>query len=319
VDCNLPFAVLIVPRTASDLLTASSWRSVAHNVASGLRHGLLFFLIIFLVESFYGERNSRYKSRNFLHDACYWIYGRSDLPRILFTASLFAWLSKHLAFLQITSFQAVPALIRIPIAFILVDFTTYWIHRWQHTNKVLWAFHSVHHSQEEMTFATSSRFHPIDNFVLTTLAFFPMLLLGQPIQMVLPVYLAMEFLVAIQHSQIPWSYGPLYPVVVSPNFHSIHHSIDPEHYNQHFGRMFSLWDYLFGTAAPDQTRPATYGLQDWKMPTLLSQLYFPFVHLFRDLVKSNQQNNSVANLQASTLATPIELDNAREEALCRRE
>jgi sterol desaturase/sphingolipid hydroxylase (fatty acid hydroxylase superfamily) len=295
----MSFALITVPHMASDLLFASSWRYIVQNAMWGLRHGVLFFLIIYLIESGYRVRNSRYRSRNFFHDVCYWLYGRSDLPRILFTASLFAFLSRRLAFLQVTSFQSVPAFVRVPIAFIVVDFTTYWIHRWQHTNRVLWAFHSVHHSQEQLTFATSARFHPIDNFVLTTLAFLPFLLLGQPAELVLPVYLAMEFLIAIQHSEIPWRYGPVYRFVVSPTFHSIHHSISPEHHNRHFGRMFSIWDYLFGTAVPDQTRPAIYGLQDWKMPTLMSQLCFPFVHLYKDAVKSDRAGQSDRELTRS--------------------
>ena len=286
--CTLFAAALSVPDRASDLLLASTWRFIAHNMARGLQHGLMLFLVIYLLEHYYKARTSQYTSRNFLHDICYWFYGRSDLARILFTASWFSFLGNHLAFLEIQSLRAMPALLRFSISFVVVDFTTYWIHRWQHSNPVLWAFHSVHHSQEELTFATSARFHPIDNFVLTTLAFGPILLLGQTAETVLPVYLAMEFIIAIQHSELPWRFGSLYRVFVSPAFHSFHHSIRPEHHNQNFGRLLSIWDYLFGTAVPDQERPAVYGLQDWKMPTLMSQLCSPFVHVYSDIVRSNR-------------------------------
>jgi sterol desaturase/sphingolipid hydroxylase (fatty acid hydroxylase superfamily) len=299
--CNTPIAFLTVPAklyTASDLLYASTWKHVAYNAMRGVRHGVVLFLIIYLIERCYKVRTSKYKSRNFFHDICYLIYGRSDLPRILFIASLFAYLSSHLAFLEIKSFQSLPALVRVPIIFICGDFASYWAHRWQHSSRILWAFHSVHHSQEKLTFATSVRVHPLDYFAFTTLGFIPILILGGPFNRVLPIYLAMEFLIALQHCEIPWRFGALYPVVVSPTFHSIHHSISPEHHNRNFGRLLSIWDYLFGTAACDQTRPGIYGLQDWKMPTLLSQLCSPFTYLYRNILKSNRARRSGQELTA---------------------
>lgn len=289
--CNLSIALFALPES-SDLFLASTWRYVAHNALHGLRHGILLFLIIYSIERCYNVRTSQYKSRNFLHDICYWICGRSDLFRILFTASLFKFLGNRLAFIEITSFRSLPALVRLPIYFIFADFLTYWIHRWQHSSRLLWAFHSMHHSQEQLTFATSMRTHPVDDFMLTTFSFVPLMLLGQPVRLWLPVYIAMEFMIAILHSEIPWRFGPLYRVFVSPTFHSLHHSIRPEHYNQNFGRLLSIWDYLFGTAVREQTRPDLYGLRDCEMPTLVSQLCSPFIHLYREIPKSIRGGNS---------------------------
>lgn len=289
--CNLPLALFTLP-DASDLSLASTWRYVAHSALHGVRHGLLFFLIIYVIERYYKVRTIKYKSRNFLHDTCYWIYGRSDLSRILFTASLFKFLGSRLAFIEITFFRSLPVFARFFLYFIFADFLTYWLHRWQHSSRVLWAFHSMHHSQEQLTFATSMRTHPVDDFILTTLSFIPLMLLGQPVHLWLPVYIAMEFMIAILHSEIPWRFGPLYRVFVSPTFHSFHHSIRPEHHNQNFGRLLSIWDYLFGTAVPEQERPVAYGLPDCKMPTLVSQLCSPFLRLYEGIPKSIRGGNS---------------------------
>ncbi len=297
--CNVPIALLTSPE-ASDLLLASTWRYVAHNAYHGLRHGMLLFLIIYSIERCYRVRTSKYKSRNFLHDICYWIYGRSDLSRILLTASLFKFLSSRLAFIEITSLRSLPVLVRFSIYFIFADFLTYWLHRWQHSSRVLWAFHSMHHSQEQLTFATSMRTHPVDDFIITTFSFVPLMLLGQPVRLWLPVYFAMEFLIAILHSEIPWRFGPLYRVFVSPTFHSFHHSISPEHHNQNFGRLLSIWDYLFGTAVREQTRPGVYGLQDCKMPTLASQLCSPFIHLYRGMPKFNRAGHPAVQREPRT-------------------
>jgi sterol desaturase/sphingolipid hydroxylase (fatty acid hydroxylase superfamily) len=295
----MPVAFLTIPDKASDLLSAFSWRYMAHSALRGLRLGVLLFLIIYLIERRYGAPTSQYKSRNFLHDICYWFYSRSDLHRILFTASLFSFLGTHLAFVKIASFQSLPVPVRWLIYFVFADFFIYWIHRWQHSSPFLWAFHSVHHSQERLTFVTAVRTHPIDNFVVNTLAFIPLLLLGQPVKTWLPVYYVVEFLVALEHTEIPWRFGPLYRLVVSPIFHSIHHSILPEHHNRNFGRMLSVWDYLFGTAVREQTRPSGYGLHGLQMPTLASQLCFPFTHLFRDLLKSLRAGRPDQELSSS--------------------
>jgi sterol desaturase/sphingolipid hydroxylase (fatty acid hydroxylase superfamily) len=112
------------------------------------------------------------------------------------------------------------------------------------------------------------------------------MLLGQPVKTWLPVYYIVEFLIAIEHSEIPWRFGPFYRFMVSPTFHSFHHSVRPEHHNRNFGRMLSIWDYLFGTAVSDETRPNVYGLEDWRMPTLMSQLCSPFIRLYTDVLKS---------------------------------
>jgi sterol desaturase/sphingolipid hydroxylase (fatty acid hydroxylase superfamily) len=278
------FAMLAVPHSSASPLVASTWQQVAHNALRGVRNGALIFVVVYLLERLYKVSTSKYRSRNFFHDVCYWIYGKSDLPRFLFTAALFTYLSTHFAFLQIPALQRLPAAWRYVIWLVGGDFFMYWIHRWQHSNRFLWAFHSVHHSQERMTFATTVRFHPVDFFVLTSLAFLPMMPLGQQfIQIWLPIYVAMELLIDIQHSELPWKYGPFYRLVVSPTFHAFHHSTNPEHHNQHFGRFFSIWDYLFGTAVKDQQRPTVYGLTDRQMPTLWSQLWSPFVYVYDEL------------------------------------
>jgi len=260
---------------------------MAHEIMRGvLKHGLPLFLIIASLERWYRVRISKYKSRNFFHDMCYWLYGRSGILRILFTAWWFSLLADKFAFLSYPPLQSLPVIVQISLSLIVVDLSAYWIHRWQHSSRVLWAFHSVHHSQEQLSFVTSARIHPVDNLVLTTLAFFPILVLGPTPEGWLPAYLVMEFLIALQHSEIPWRYGPLYRLVVSPSFHAYHHSTDSAHHNRHYGRMLSIWDFVFGTAVHDEKPPTEYGLTDRKMPTLVSQIGPPFLDAYRELRSS---------------------------------
>ena len=42
---------------------------------------------------------------------------------------------------------------------LMADFIGYWSHRLRHSNRYLWAFHTIHHSQTMLTVVTNYRFH----------------------------------------------------------------------------------------------------------------------------------------------------------------
>jgi sterol desaturase/sphingolipid hydroxylase (fatty acid hydroxylase superfamily) len=63
--------------------------------------------------------------------------------------------------------------------------------------------------------------------------------------------------------------------------HAFHHS-SPEHANANFGFLFSCWDYLFGTAVPEQGRPTSFGVEGTEVrETIASQLFTPFRLLWK--------------------------------------
>jgi len=68
------------------------------------------------------------------------------------------------------------------------------------------------------------------------------------------------------HSNIRTNLGPLRYVLVTPQSHRIHHSVDPGHRNRNYGAMLSVWDHLFRTQHDDcDTYPPT-GLSDQDHP-----------------------------------------------------
>ena len=50
------------------------------------------------------------------------------------------------------------------------------------------------------------------------------------------------------HSPTSAQLTSLRSVFVTPRFHRIHHSLEPQHFDKNFGILFSFWDRLFGTA-----------------------------------------------------------------------
>jgi len=154
------------------------------------------------------------------------------------------------------------AMIFVPL--FLHDLWFYWAHRLEHKVPALWAFHKLHHSDENMNASTWAR----DHFMQAAwTAFFPIFTLG----LVLDLSLAEAgkaalysnlFLMALSmfyHSairvQLPW----LDRILVTPQVHRIHHSTSPEHYNRNFADGLPLFDMIFGTYhCPDRDEfPAT--------------------------------------------------------------
>jgi sterol desaturase/sphingolipid hydroxylase (fatty acid hydroxylase superfamily) len=64
------------------------------------------------------------------------------------------------------------------IGFVVRDFVQWWTHRLLHRSEVLWQFHKVHHSVEEMGFAAHLRYHWMENVVYRSIEYIPLALLG---------------------------------------------------------------------------------------------------------------------------------------------
>ena len=127
------------------------------------------------------------------------------------------------------------------------------------------------------------RLRPLDRLLLDVALFVVFAwVLGLPTRTWLPLYVVVTSLQALHHTELNWRFGPLYRIVVSPIFHSVHHSADPKDLNKNLGQMLSIWDYIFGTAADHAERPERYGVTGFEMPeSLPKQLVIPFQLLIR--------------------------------------
>jgi sterol desaturase/sphingolipid hydroxylase (fatty acid hydroxylase superfamily) len=250
-------------------------RSTGHAI---LLYGA-FVLTIYLLESRAGANPARYRTRNFAIDVLYTLFYKGGFYSVLLLAAATNALGPRLDFLRLNLLRDVPWPVGLAVFWIGGDFVTYWWHRLQHAVPFLWAFHSVHHSQEQMTMLTASRRHPLENLSMDVILYFGIfnLVLGIPTRGWMPLATLITCLAALQHAQLDWRYGPLQRILVGPRFHAFHHSTRPEHANANFGFLFSCWDYLFGTAVPEQALPTTFGVEGVEIrETVGSQLLTPF-------------------------------------------
>ncbi len=234
------------------------------------------FVAIVACELVNGASLERYLTRNFATDLLYRCFYSGGVYPLLFYSPIADLAQTHLAFLDLQVLLRMPLAASLAVYWLSLDFMNYWLHRLQHT-RFWWRFHSIHHSQEVLTFATGQRFHVLDQLVPHIIITIPALILGVPVVVWLPYTLTLTFINAIQHSGLTWTLGPLRYVLVSPLFHGVHHSTEASHCHRNYGTMFVFWDYLFGTALDVKERPAHVGLDGWKVPeSVIDHFFAPF-------------------------------------------
>jgi sterol desaturase/sphingolipid hydroxylase (fatty acid hydroxylase superfamily) len=153
---------------------------------------------------------------------------------------------------------AVPRWLATTAIFVAMDGCNWLAHLANHRVRVLWRFHELHHSQEDMSVLTVFRTHPLIHvsYLVALLPAIVLLANGALTTSLLVIYGA---IVAFEHSNTNLGFGPLERILVSPNYHRIHHKLDgPQDVN--LGFALTIWDQLFHTAVfptPDTIRTDT--------------------------------------------------------------
>lgn len=230
--------------------------------------------IIFLLDWQISPRIGIFRSKRCLHDVLYYLFYNSVLSVAILTIPAGRLFLPLLRLVNWQILAALPAWPRFVIFLVVGDFVSYWHHRCMHT-RFLWAFHSVHHEQRELTVFTSGRKHLLEGASSIVLLLGLTAVLGNPPGDALWFFVLRYLKDATLHSGLRWRFGPLYWILVSPLFHSIHHSRNVEESNTNFGAFFSFWDMFFGTHRHTLVAPEEQGVEDLTMPTLWSQFWLP--------------------------------------------
>jgi sterol desaturase/sphingolipid hydroxylase (fatty acid hydroxylase superfamily) len=173
-----------------------------------------------------------------------------------------------------------------PLTFFAVvflgDFISYWRHRLEHT-RWIWPAHAIHHSDTEMTFLTLARFHPINRLVTTCVDIGCLALLGFPAWALLANVIVRHYYGELIHVDLPWTYGRLSRVFVSPVMHKWHHALDYIGSGSNFATVFSVFDRAFGTYHVPGPCTGPLGVSDDLGRGIIGQLMYPFVCWVNDL------------------------------------
>jgi sterol desaturase/sphingolipid hydroxylase (fatty acid hydroxylase superfamily) len=169
-----------------------------------------------------------------------------------------------------------PLAVSIPLAVVLIFVGNYWAHRLTHRVPVLWRFHAVHHSIEQMDWVASGRLHPLDSAFTQAVTMAPLLLLGYGGGAFAGTAVVVALLALFQHANVRISVPVIRWIIQTPEWHHWHHATDLEAHDTNFG--LPLVDKLFGTAyLPKDRLPAGFGIPD-PVPGdhYLRQMAYPF-------------------------------------------
>lgn len=190
------------------------------------------------------------------------------------TPLVYLWLLRGVDVREIGLFHRVglhPAAAFV-VLLLAVELVGYWIHRASHRWSWLWRLHAVHHSDTELDFSTAHRHHPLEALISVAPGLAIVALLGPELEVLLAVNMTVAVLNALSHANMSWGAGmnrALNWVLVTPDFHRVHHSAEQRRTNSHYGTTLPLFDHLFGTASPLSDAPpqsAPLGLEYLREP-----------------------------------------------------
>ncbi len=165
---------------------------------------------------------------------------------------------------------AVPLWFAVPAAVIAMDLVIWLQHVMVHAVPALWRLHRVHHADLDYDLTTGARFHPIEIVLSMLIKFASIAVLGPPVVAVILFEVILNGMAMFNHGNVrlPETLDRvLRMLLVTPDMHRVHHSVEDDEANSNFGFNLSLWDRLFGTyrAQPRQGQEGmTIGIHHYR-------------------------------------------------------
>ena len=160
-----------------------------------------------------------------------------------------------------------PVWLQVIAVIIIGDAFEYLYHRLAHTTP-LWRIHAVHHTPVRMNVLKGARHHALYAFGRGLLVWLPLLLLGAPPHLIYWQFIAETITGLVSHANIRFRIPAfVHRLVVTPEYHRLHHSSDPRVGNSNFGVIVPFWDMLFGTHSdPGTLQVDNTGIHDDPIP-----------------------------------------------------
>lgn len=166
----------------------------------------------------------------------------------------------------------------VMLSVVAMDFVVYLQHVLVHAVPTLWRLHRVHHADLDYDVTTGARFHPIEIIISMLIKFATIVVLGPPLVAVVIFEVVLNAMAMFNHANVRLPLPldrVLRLIVVTPDMHRVHHSVEDNEANSNFGFNLSIWDRIFGTYI-DQPRDGhegmTIGIHQYREPKQVSWL-----------------------------------------------
>lgn len=174
----------------------------------------------------------------------------------------------------------------VVIGVLALDFSSWLVHFVMHKSRLLWRFHLVHHSDNNVDVTTGLRHHPGDSLLRGVFFLLLIFVSGAPMYSVMIYQTLVVLATAFTHANISLPRrldSALSYLLVSPNMHKVHHHWKQPYTDSNYGAVFSFWDRLLGTYRYLDVKEIRYGLDRYypeeKDEDFLSLLKKPFQKL----------------------------------------
>jgi len=148
---------------------------------------------------------------------------------------------------------ALPQWIEWLMAVVVLDALIYAQHVASHKIPLLWRFHKVHHADRDIDVTTGARFHPVEIIFSMLYKLLCVVLLGPAMVAVILFEVILNASAMFNHANLslPKNIDALMrKLIVTPDFHRVHHSIIHKETDSNYGFFLSVWDRLFRTYIP---------------------------------------------------------------------
>lgn len=168
---------------------------------------------------------------------------------------------------------------------IFLDLVIYFQHVMFHKIPIFWRLHRMHHADTEIDTTTGIRFHPIEIILSLLIKIAIVLAFGIPAVAVIIFEVILNASAMFNHAnlRLPQGFDRILRVlIVTPDFHRVHHSWHADETDSNYGFNLSIWDKLFNTyrAQPrdghDDMVIGLKGFRDKKDRGIVGLLMIPF-------------------------------------------
>lgn len=179
----------------------------------------------------------------------------------------------------------IPYYIQVIASIVMLDIIIYFQHRIFHNVNFLWRFHSVHHIDPMLDTSSGFRFHPIEIVLSNFIKIGAVFIIGVPVIAIVIFEIILNTTAMFNHSNFRVHFTlekVLRYILVTPDLHLIHHSVEKSEMNSNFGFSVIWWDKLFGSyisTPKGEYQSMPLGIKDMPSEKLIlfpGMLIYPF-------------------------------------------
>jgi sterol desaturase/sphingolipid hydroxylase (fatty acid hydroxylase superfamily) len=219
-----------------------------------------FFIAAILIELFWIRltgRGGRYETRDAVTSL---VMGAGNVASGI-ALGFIAW-AFFMALWSVTPLDLGTSWWVVLLCFVLDDMRYYWVHRFGHRIRWVWASHVNHHSSQHYNLTTALRQTWTYTFTFMMVVRAPLILLGFHPAMVLfcgGLNLVYQFWIHTEAiNKLPRWFEA---IMNTPSHHRVHHGRNPRYLDANYAGVFIIWDKMFGTFVPEQDdEKVDYGL-----------------------------------------------------------